>query len=88
MLFTNKNTRPIMTIPVRTIAPIIRENNLSKAARNFSPIVSFTPLAADICLNGANKVFNKIPMEKKSDVLNKLVFANCSLFAQPTPYHH
>ena len=53
-----------MTIPVRTIAPIIRENNLSKAARNFSPIVSFTPLAADICLNGANKVFNKIPMER------------------------
>lgn len=66
----------------------MRENNLSKAARNFSPIVSFTPEEADICLNGANNVFTNNPIEKKSSVFAKLSFARRSLLNHPLPYHH
>jgi len=56
-------TRPNMTIKLRTIAPIIREINVSKKARICTAVGPSTE-PADICLNGAKSVDTSNPTEK------------------------
>lgn len=78
---------PTNIIIVRINAPMQRENSLSNAARNRTPIGPST-LPAEIWRNGAKSVFSSNGIENVS-----LIFVNDNLVLstwpfQPFPYHH